>query len=362
MGRCRLDHGLEHGAIRRGGPEDEVGHDLIERRAGRLAAVPALERRIDRELHRLEHRHRHLRPPAAAHLLARESREERALEALDLHRQDHGIGLVGDEAGAVIDLHQAAGDGEAPLGEDDQRLAALDGVDKRPRRHRLCRIERHGAGDLQERAHPPALGDAVVDGEDRLLVEERQRQRRVEEAHMVERHDRVRAGLGDVLEPLHLEPIEGPEEDREEIAERARRQRPEDDQAGYDVGDAERRDDGRQRDAGLLQPGGDERARHHEGGREHVDGGDDAGAAIRPGPGLNRGEGRHDEQAAGDREPGEVDRDAQSVGSGEERPRADRRHRRRGMVDRVGEVEPEGAHEERPDRRRQQHDASAREP
>ena len=177
MGRCRLDHGLEHGAIRRGGPEDEVGHDLVERRARRLAAVAALERRIDREPHRLEHRHRHLRPPAAAHLLARQPREERALEALDLHRQDHGVGLVGDEAGAVVDLHQAAGDGEAPLGEDDQRLAALDGVDQRPRRHRLCRIERHGAGDLQERAHPPALGDAVVDGEDRLLVEERERER-----------------------------------------------------------------------------------------------------------------------------------------------------------------------------------------
>ena len=236
MGRCRLDHGLEHGAIRRGGPEDEVGHDLVERRARRLAAVAALERRIDREPHRLEHRHRHLRPPAAAHLLARQPREKRALEALDLHRQDHGVGLVGDEAGAVVDLHQAAGDGEAPLGEDDQRLAALDGVDQRPRRHRLCRIERHRAGDLQERAHPPALGDAVIDGEDRLLVEERERERGVEEADMVQRHDRVRAGLGDVLEPLHLEPVEGPEEDREEIAERARRQRPEDDQAGQDVG------------------------------------------------------------------------------------------------------------------------------
>ena len=42
-----------------------------------------------------------------------------------LHRHDHRAGLVGDQADAVINLHQAAGDGDAPLGEDDQRLAAF---------------------------------------------------------------------------------------------------------------------------------------------------------------------------------------------------------------------------------------------
>ena len=55
------------------------------------------------------------------------------------------------------------------------------------------------------------------------------------------------------------------------------------------------------------------RADHHEGGVEHVDGGDDAGAAIGAGPGLHRGEGRHDEQAAGDRKPGEIDGDANAA-------------------------------------------------
>ena len=45
----------------------------------------------------------------------------------------------------------------------------------------------------------------------------------------------------------------------------------------------------------------------HEGGVEHVDGGDDAGAVVGAGPGLHRGEGRHDEQPAGDGEAGEID-------------------------------------------------------
>ena len=51
----------------------------------------------------------------------------------------------------------------------------------------------------------------------------------------------------------------------------------------------------------------------HEGGVEHVDGGDDARAAVGAGPGLHRREGRHDEQAAGDREAGEIDRDADAA-------------------------------------------------
>ena len=121
----RLDHRLEHGAVGRRGAEDEVRHDLVERGARRHAAVLALERRIDGELHRLQHGDRDLGEPAAAHLRAIQPRERRRLEPFDPHRHDHGVGLVGDQAGAVIDLHQAAGDGDAAFREDDQRLARL---------------------------------------------------------------------------------------------------------------------------------------------------------------------------------------------------------------------------------------------
>ena len=56
---------------------------------------------------------------------------------------------------------------------------------------------------------------------------------------------------------------------------------------------------------------------HHEGGVEHIDGRDHAGAAVGAGPDLDGGEHRHDEQAAGDRESGEIERDVQAVARGE---------------------------------------------
>ena len=42
----------------------------------------------------------------------------------------------------------------------------------------------------------------------------------VEEAHVVERDDRVRAGLGDILEAVHFEAIEDAQQDGQEIAQR----------------------------------------------------------------------------------------------------------------------------------------------
>ena len=54
-------------------------------------------------------------------------------------------------------------------------------------------------------------------------------------------------------------------------------------------------------------------AADHEGGVEHVDGGDHARAPVGAGPGLHRREGRHDEEAAGDREAGEIDRDVDAA-------------------------------------------------
>ena len=156
-GRAASITRLEHGAVGRGGAEHQIRHDAVERGACRLPALAALELGIDRELHRLEDRDLDLREPLAAHLALGQPGERRLLEALDAHRHDLGVGLVGDHGGAVIDLHQAAGDGDAALREDDQRLAGLDRVDQRARRHRLHRVERHRVGQLQERLHPPAL-------------------------------------------------------------------------------------------------------------------------------------------------------------------------------------------------------------
>ena len=86
-----------------------------------------------------------------------------------------------------------------------------------------------------------------------------------------------------------------------------------DDDRDDKVGDADQREQERRAEAELLQHREDDRADHHEGGVEHVDGRDDAGAVVGAGPGLHRGEGRHDEQAARDREAGEVDGDVNAV-------------------------------------------------
>ena len=173
-----FDQRFDHGPVGRGRAKHEVGHDLIKRRAGGDAAFLSLQRGIDIELDRLENFDGHLRKPAPAHLRAVEPRERRRFEPLEADRHHHRVGLVGDQPGAVIDLHQAAGDGDAAFRKDDQRVAVLHRVDQRARRHRLGRIERHRAGQLQERLDPPALRDAVIDGEHRFLLENGQRHAR----------------------------------------------------------------------------------------------------------------------------------------------------------------------------------------
>ena len=203
---------------------------------------------------------------------AMQPRERRGIEPFEPHRHHEGIGLVGNQPGAVVDLHQAAGDGEAPLREDDQRLAALDRVDQGAGRHRLGRIERHRAGEAQERLHPPVLRHRAVDGEHRVLGQQRQRQRRVEEARVIERDDRVVAGVVEVLDARDLDAIERAEQDREEIHHRVGR---------HGAGDERRRRRAwqapiRMNSTGVLsaerlQHRDDDGAADHEGGVEHVD-------------------------------------------------------------------------------------------
>ena len=71
------------------------------------------------------------------------------------------------------------------------------------------------------------------------------------------------------------------------------------------------------RDALGLQGRDDDPSRDHEGGVEHVDGGDDAGALRRRRKRLKRGEGGHDDQTAGHRQQGEIDGGAPRAGLGE---------------------------------------------
>jgi hypothetical protein len=282
-----LDHGFKHGAIGRGGAEHKVRHDLVERHASRLPPPAALERGIDGEPDRLEHRDRDLGEPFAAHLPLRQTAERCLLEPLDTHRHDLGIGLVGDHGSTVIDLHQAAGHGDAPFRKDDQRVAGLDRVDQRPHRHRLHRIERQSMGEFQKRLDPPMLGDAGVDREDGLAAAQRHRQAGVEEAHMVECDDDVGASLVQVLEPLQLVRRHG-------AADRDRHQK---------AADAKQQEHARCGQPDRLQQRNRNARASHEARIEHIDARHHAGTAVGACPGLHGGKDRDDEQATGDRKP-----------------------------------------------------------
>ena len=148
---------------------------------------------------------------------------------------------------------------------------------------------------------------------------------------MVHCDDRVIAGLGDVLQAGDFEPVKSPENDGEKIIEPTRRQRAGDDHGDHEIGDADQYEQERVVEAKLLQHCKYDRAADHEGGIEHVDGGDDAGAVIRAGPGLHRAECRHDEQAARKCESGKIDGDVDAVARGKEFADAERvcgrRHR-----------------------------------
>jgi hypothetical protein len=134
----RRDDRLGDGAVQRRRAPDEVGHDVVERRPARLAAATAAQLRVEPQAHRLQHGHVHAREPAAPGLAAPQARERRRFQPLSAHGHDHGVALVGDHRRAVIDLHQAARNGEAPLREDHERLAGAHGLDQRAGRERLA--------------------------------------------------------------------------------------------------------------------------------------------------------------------------------------------------------------------------------
>ena len=360
-----FDQRLRHRALDRGGAVHEVRHDLVERCTRGDAAVLALERRIDRELDRLEHRHPHLGEPAAAHLGLRQPGERRGVEAFEPHRHHEGFGLVGDEARAVIDLHQAAGDREPALREDDQRIAAFDGVDQRARRHRLGRIDRQRAGEAKERLDPPFLGHLAVDGEHRILRQDRHGHRGIEEARVVQRDDRVWTGVEQIVDALELDAVDRAEQDRQEVHHRIRRHGLADqdgDDGGRCADDQTDRRVGELQDMLILQHRNEQRAADHEGCVEDVDRGDNPGAMIGARPGLHGREGRHDVQAAADRKAGEIDCDPDPKSREDRLLDARLRRVQRQPVSRPAQIERKQGDADRTDKRRQQDDASGGQP
>ena len=167
------------------GVEHEIGHDVVKRGAGRAPTRAAAEVRVDLDLARRQYGHRDLGEPSPSDLRRSQARERRSFGPVQPDRRDERVGLFRDHRRAVIDFHQRTRDRDPPLREDDEPAALTDLMDQRSRRQRLARIERARIGEFQERLHPPAIGDAVIDRENRRRVEQREDDRRVEEGDMV---------------------------------------------------------------------------------------------------------------------------------------------------------------------------------
>ena len=116
-----------------------------------------------------------------------------------------------------------------------------------------------------------SLRDADIDGENRLAVAQRHREAGIEEAHMIERDDDIRAGLVEIVDALDLDSEQRAKDDRQRIAERARRHGPADRDRDQQTANAEHDEQARRGHPGRLQECDDERAHRHEGGIEHVD-------------------------------------------------------------------------------------------
>ena len=288
----RIGQRRKQGAIEARRLDRGVDHDVLQRQAGRLAARLALEGGIHGEPARGQERHLELGEQRLLGLGRAQIAEGRALRALDAHRHEPRIGLVDDHARAVVGLHQAAGERDAPFREDDHGLARLHGVDDGARGQRLGRLQQVGVDDAQERAHPPGLRDLVVDGEARLLGQDGVQQRPVEQAHVVGGEDDALAGTGNVLEAGHLQPKKKLEHRAAGVAHDLRAPGVHDIGDGGDAEHAERGEQQRHADAYRLQHRDDAARAHHVGGVEDVDGGDDARAPVHRGPRLHGGERR----------------------------------------------------------------------
>ena len=141
----------------------------------------------------------------------------RTFEAVDAHGNDGRVGLVRDHRGAVVDLHQAAGDGQAAFRKDDERRAVLHGLDQVAHAERARWIDGVELRELQKRFHPPRLRHRRIDGISRVRRQQGVHQRRVEQADVIRRDDGFLAGLRKIFETSDLKTEEGLEQEYADV-------------------------------------------------------------------------------------------------------------------------------------------------
>jgi hypothetical protein len=149
------------------------------------------------------------REPASAQL-ARKARQVAVLRSLNAHRDELRGRLIGDHPGTVIDLHQRTGLADAALREQHQPPAPLHVTNQRSDGEWVERIEAKHVHKRQNRARPPARGDARVNRKHRIAWKKRGQQRAVGKAEVVRHHHGVLAGRRVVLQPAHHDAVEQP--------------------------------------------------------------------------------------------------------------------------------------------------------
>ena len=266
------------------------------------------------------------------------------LQAVDADRNDRGIGPVGDHAGAVVDLHQRSGQGNAAFRKHRQTAAAAHRFDHGANRHRTAGIDREDVDHVfQEPESPGLLG---VDREHQVAGQEGRHQAAVEERLMIDDQDGSFAGLGEIVQSGDSGFVEQPEIPPEQRPEGGLRQQADDPQCD---GQVDHR--GNPQHVWRRYPGGGEGSdeagtQHHQHGVDDVVRRNRAGAVRRRRPLLHDGVERHRVEAAACRQQQQVGQHAptgrrlQDSGDG-------RQMQAGSMNDRCGEVPGEQGYPDR---------------
>ena len=111
---------------------------------------------------------------------AAQPRKQAVLRALDIHRQQRGVGLVGGQRRTFVDFHQRPGDADPSLWKHYHPFAGLEMLNQGFQIMRISRVNADVAGHGDERLDPPVPGHLGIDDKDRHIRQKRRQQRAVQ--------------------------------------------------------------------------------------------------------------------------------------------------------------------------------------
>ena len=287
------------------GREHRLHHLVAERAAQRDPAGAAGDALGRRQHARRQDAHVDARKQAPADL-AGQAGERRELHTVDAHRQQRGLGALGDDRRPLVHLHQRPGGGDAPFGKDDAGRAGFHRADHRADGQRVRRIDRQRVDEDEERLRPPLLRDLRVDGKNRIAGQECPEQQAIEKRRVIGGDDRLRQRLPRVLEPLHAHAIEESEDQAQQALCHRPPQDPRRRERDRDGQQSAQREELAHRPAAAEKQGGRNRSDRHRQGVDDVVGRDHARAVRRLAFVLQDRVERHREETARHRHANEI--------------------------------------------------------